>query len=141
MPVAKEQIRQIIADNNISSVADKMGCAIAQLHRAFMQCESEMEFWDNSLLNEMKGWVRETLINNEWQIIDQEEYSKAVETLDAVYDYLPKQLIHRDVHFGNFLFFEDNFSGYIDFEGPKPPGSAAPPWLLTTHACASLALD
>lgn len=68
-----------------------------RLHRAFVSCENAMEFWDNSLLSEMKGWVRETLINNEWQIIDQEEYSKAVETLEAGYDYLPKQLIHRDV--------------------------------------------
>ncbi len=36
--------------------------------------------------------------------------------LDNVYDDLPKQLIHRDVHFGNFLFFEGNLSGYIDFD-------------------------
>lgn len=26
------------------------------------------------------------------------------------------QLIHRDVHFGNFLFLDGNFSGYIDFD-------------------------
>lgn len=25
-------------------------------------------------------------------------------------------MIHRDVHFGNFLFDKDNFSGYIDFD-------------------------
>ena len=43
-------------------------------------------------------------------------HDKAVETLEAVYDDLPKQLIHRDVHFGNFLFFEGNLSGYIDFD-------------------------
>ena len=29
---------------------------------------------------------------------------------------LPVQLIHRDVHFGNFLFDEGKFSGYIDFD-------------------------
>ena len=33
-----------------------------------------------------------------------------------MYDCLPKQLIHRDVHWGNFLFFEGNLSGYIDFD-------------------------
>lgn len=107
--------------NNISDIKDiemtrKMGCAIAQLHSAFLKCEDVVEFWDNSLLEEMKGWVRDTLIKDEWQTVDEVEYSKAVEMLDNIYDQLPKQLIHRDVHFGNFLFFEGNFSGYIDFD-------------------------
>lgn len=107
--------------SNISDLKDKtitreMGCAIAQLHMAFMKCEREIEFWDNSLLKEMKGWIRENLINNEWKILKEEEYSKTVELLESVYDDLPKQLIHRDVHFGNFLFFEGNLSGYIDFD-------------------------
>ena len=105
-----------ISDMKDKSMARNMGQAIAQLHRAFMKCEKEVEFWDNSLLKEMKGWIRENLINNEWQIVDKEEYSKAVELLEKEYDYLPKQLIHRDVHFGNFLFFEGNLSGYIDFD-------------------------
>ncbi|MBD5494875.1 MAG: phosphotransferase [Lachnospiraceae bacterium] len=107
--------------NNISNIKDKtiawkMGRSIAQLHMAFIKCEKEIEFWDNSLLQEMKGWIRENLANNNWQIINEEEYSKAVESLENVYDYLPKQLIHRDVHYGNFLFFEGDLSGYIDFD-------------------------
>ncbi len=107
--------------SNISNCKDKstawkMGCAIARLHTAFMKCEKEIEFWDNSLLIEMKGWVWETLANNEWKILSEEEYAKTVELLESVYEHLPKQLIHRDVHFGNFLFFDGSFSGYIDFD-------------------------
>lgn len=107
--------------SNISNIKNKamawkMGCAIAQLHMAFVQCEREIEFWDNSLLKEMKGWVRENLTYNEWKIVNEEEYSKTVRLLENAYDYLPKQLIHRDVHFGNFLFSEGNLSGYIDFD-------------------------
>ncbi len=107
--------------NNISDMKDKtiawkMGCAIAKLHRAFIKCEREVEFWDNSLLKEMKGWIRENLANNEWKILNEEDYSNTVELLESVYDYLPKQLIHRDVHYGNFLFCEGNLSGYIDFD-------------------------
>lgn len=107
--------------NNITDLKNitttrKMGYAIAQLHMAFLKCESEIEFWDNSLLKEMKGWIRENLENNAWNIVKEEEYLKAVTTLERVYDELPKQLIHRDVHFGNFLFFEENLSGYIDFD-------------------------
>lgn len=107
--------------NNITDIKDKvmahkMGCAIAQLHRAFIICEKEVEFWDNGLLEEMHGWVKDILINNDWQIVTKEEYSRTVALLDTVYDSLPKQLIHRDVHFGNFLFFEGKLSGYIDFD-------------------------
>lgn len=107
--------------SNLSDIKDekmawKMGCAIARLHMAFLKCEKEIEFWDNSLLEEMNGWIRETLIKNEWQIIDNTEYSKTVKMLENVYDFLPKQLIHRDVHFGNFLFQGGDFSGYIDFD-------------------------
>ena len=105
-----------ISDIKDKTIAWKMGCAIAQLHTAFMKCEKELEFWDNSLLKEMKGWILENLTNNEWNILNEEEYTKTVELLESVYDYLPKQLIHRDVHYENFLFFEGNLSGYIDFD-------------------------
>lgn len=107
--------------SNISDIKDremacKMGSAIAQLHSAFLKCERVVEFWDNSLLREMKGWVRDILIKDTWQTVNEEEYSKTVETLEHIYDQLPKQLIHRDVHYGNFLFFEGNLSGCIDFD-------------------------
>ncbi len=105
-----------ITDPKDKVMARKMGCAMAQLHKAFRECEKALAFWDNSLLQEMQGWVRDTLINNEWQIVDETEYLKAVGALGDVYDHLPRQLIHRDVHFGNFLFFEGNLSGYIDFD-------------------------
>lgn len=105
-----------ISDIKDKTIARKMGCAMAQLHRAFMKCEAEVECWDNSLLKEMKGWARETLANNGWKLLSAEEYSKTVGSLESVYDCLPKQLIHRDVHFGNFLFLDGNLSGYIDFD-------------------------
>lgn len=113
-------ISKKLQGNNLSDIKDKtmawkMGCAIAQLHTAFLKCEKEIDFWDNSLLTEMNGWVQENLTNNEWSILSRKEYTKTVELLKSVYDCLPKQLIHRDVHFGNFLFYEGNLSGYIDF--------------------------
>ena len=64
----------------------------------------------------MKGWVRDILIQNKWQLINETEYSKTLDALEKGYDQLPRQLIHRDVHFGNFLFFEDELSGYLDFD-------------------------
>lgn len=110
-----------IRGSNISDIKDKklareIGRAIARLHTAFIQCEKEIELWDNSLLEEMKGWVRESLANHKWQTISEAEYLNVVESLEIVYDDLPKQLIHRDVHFGNFLFSDGDFVGYIDFD-------------------------
>lgn len=70
-----------ISDRKDQTTAYKMGCAIAQLHGAFVKCETEIAFWDNSLLSEIKGWVRETLEDHEWQIIDHETYVKEAKPL------------------------------------------------------------
>ena len=105
-----------LVDLKDTEMARKMGCAIAQLHKAFIRCEREIEFWDNSLLQEMEGWIRDNLIKNEWQPVSESEYFQTLAQLKKVYDRLPRQLIHRDVHFGNFLFLDGDFSGYIDFD-------------------------
>ena len=99
-----------------TGLARQMGSAIARLHRAFLECEKAIDFWDNSLLAEMQGWIKDNLKADEWQSISEDEYVKVVEQLEQVYDVLPKQLIHRDVHFGNFLFTDGEISGYIDFD-------------------------
>ncbi len=44
------------------------------------------------------------------------EIEEAIRQLAEVYRELPKQLIHRDVHLGNFLFEDKQFTGYIDFD-------------------------
>ena len=93
-----------------------MGGIIANLHVAFESLEGKVELWDNSLLDEMKGWVRESFENSGFRNVSREEYEAVCEKLEAVYERLPAQLIHRDVHFGNFLFDKGDFSGYIDFD-------------------------
>ena len=105
-----------ITDLKDQNMARKMGCAIARLHLAFLQCEKEITFWDTSFLEEMKGWVQENLRTSGWQPLSEAAYLTAVSNLEQLYDPLPRQLIHRDVHFGNFLFLDGNFSGYIDFD-------------------------
>ncbi len=105
-----------VSDLKDEKTAWEMGRAIARLHRAFLVCETKIQFWDNSLLAEMKGWVRENLAKDGWRIVAEAEYARAVERLEQGYDSLPRQLIHRDVHFENFLFYEGRLSGYIDFD-------------------------
>ena len=106
----------ILQIGNDTKLAETMGSVIADLHIAFQMCESEGEFWNNSLLDEMNGWVKEQFEECAWKYISQEEFQKIISELDALYGELPVQLIHRDVHFGNFLFDEGKFSGYIDFD-------------------------
>ena len=97
-------------------IGSQMGGIIANLHVAFESLEGKVELWDNSLLDEMKGWVRESFENSGFRNVSREEYEAVCEKLEAVYERLPAQLIHRDVHFGNFLFDKGDFSGYIDFD-------------------------
>lgn len=106
----------IVQIGNDGKLAFTMGEIIADLHIAFKKCEDADVFWNNSLLDEMNGWVKSNLDANGWKYISKEEYEKIVLQLEKVYDNLPVQLIHRDVHFGNFLFSDGKFSGYIDFD-------------------------
>ena len=94
-------------------IVSEMGKVLARLHKAFKECETQDEFWDNSLLN---GWIKEVFVKNSWKYIDESAFCNLVDRLEKVYDKLPVQLIHRDVHLGNFLFDNGKFSGYIDFD-------------------------
>lgn len=95
-------------------IAHRMGEVIGRLHLAFQQCDGDIEFWNNSLLDEMNGWVKENIFKH--SMISEENFDAAVEKLQSVYSELPTQIIHRDVHFGNFLFDCGEFTGYIDFD-------------------------
>lgn len=106
----------IVNISELDKLSHTMGKIIADLHNAFLQCEQQDNFLKKSLLSEMKGWIGDTLRKNEWAVINKNLYDDTLLNLESLYDALPVQLIHRDVHFGNFLFDKDNFSGYIDFD-------------------------
>lgn len=97
-------------------IASEMGCVLAKLHKVFKVCETQDDFWNNSLLKEMKGWIKDVFVKNNWNYIDENKFDDTVKNLENLYDKLPVQLIHRDVQLGNFLFDKGSFSGYIDFD-------------------------
>lgn len=99
-----------------NKTAETMGEIIAKLHIAFESLEDKVELWQGSLLDEMKGWVYESFEKSGFKNISRKEYDAVIEKLEKIYDKLPVGLIHRDVHFGNFLFHNKKFSGYIDFD-------------------------
>ena len=51
----------IVRIGNDSKIATMMGEIIADLHMAFKKCEDVDVFWNNSLLDEMNGWVKAIL--------------------------------------------------------------------------------
>lgn len=116
--ILTEKLRgnNIIQLCDVPDIGNKMGAVIARLHLAFKECESQDEFWNNSLLAEMEGWISDTLRKDNWQLVKKEQFESTLSGLKEVYDDLPVGLIHRDVHLGNFLFEGGEFSGYIDFD-------------------------
>lgn len=116
--ILTEKLRgnNIIQLCDVPDIGSKMGTVIARLHLAFNECESQDEFWNNSLLAEMEGWISDTLRKDDWQLISKDKYESTLRGLKEMYDDLPVGLIHRDVHLGNFLFEGGEFSGYIDFD-------------------------
>lgn len=97
-------------------MAYTMGKATARLHGAFKEIESRLEVKNISLIKELQGWIPNVLQKDYWRLISQEEYLAAVQQLEPLYLQLPKQLIHRDLHFDNVLFEGTAFTGYIDFD-------------------------
>lgn len=97
-------------------IALEMGRALSRLHKAFRECETQDEFWENNLLKEMNGWIKTAFVKSNWKYIKESQFYSLADRLEKVYDKLPVQLIHRDVHLGNFLFDNEQFSGYIDFD-------------------------
>jgi len=102
-------------DKTFSQVRE-LGRTLGKLHNALAEIGETEGFWENSLLEELKGWIRDVFEKSDWAEISKEEFEGVVCALEKNYDKLPMQLIHRDVHFGNFLFYQGEFSGYIDFD-------------------------
>ena len=94
----------------------KMGEIIARLHLAFDECEGKIKCWNNSLLGEMESWIRKNIYEYDKKIIDKNEFEDIIKELRLVDKDLSYGLIHRDVHLGNFLFYNNEFSGYVDFD-------------------------
>lgn len=105
-----------ITDIRDNKLAFKMGEIIGRLHLALQKMETQLECKDMNLLQEINGWVKEEFVKQGWEFVKEEVFLQTAKELELIYDKLRKQMIHRDVHFGNFLFDNGEFSGYIDFD-------------------------
>ncbi len=105
-----------IYDQDYCLIARKSGEVIANLHRALLDVQQEIKCWDNNLLAEMQGWVKAFFDESGYPLISRQEFEAPLNTLKRLNESLPRQLIHRDFHFGNLLFKDGDVSGYIDFD-------------------------
>ena len=105
-----------IYEEDYKNIAYKTGKIVAKLHIAFIACEQKITLWNNSLLDEMNGWIYKSLKENQFRYITELDFETSLNELKDCYDKLPRQLIHRDMHFGNIIFDKGEFSGYLDFD-------------------------
>ena len=105
-----------IDEEHYLHIAQKSGEIIAKLHHAFLKIQKTVECWENDLLTEINGWVQRVFEETSYMFVDKADFQKSVKNLAKFHMTLPKQLIHRDMHFGNLLFSEGEVTGYIDFD-------------------------
>lgn len=96
------------------SIANNIGVEVARLHRVLKKMESSTSIHKNDLIDEIQGWIlseiRAKNIRVPREIID------TCLEFDNAYHSLPRQLIHRDIQFGNMLFEDDKLSCFLDFD-------------------------
>jgi Ser/Thr protein kinase RdoA (MazF antagonist) len=96
--------------------AQLVGKAIAKLHKAFSEMTNGFEFYDNNFVDELNGWIRESLAKFAVGSFAYRIFDECVRDLELNYDKLERHLIHRDMHLGNLLFGDNKITGYIDFD-------------------------
>lgn len=108
-----------IYESDYRTIAHETGLVAARLHKAFIKCESLISQESALFIEELEGWIYTVLESDRWEYVSKDEYQHLVGQMRDCYDLLPKQLIHRDLHYGNMLFDNMIFTGYIDFDLSK----------------------
>lgn len=89
-----------------------LGKELAKLHEALLGIAPQLvDCHDNDYLAEWEGYIKPGLVGVSLEIIDYVERH-----LPPLYQSLPRQPIHRDVHSQNVLFHENKLTGWLDFE-------------------------
>lgn len=92
------------------SLAAVMGRELARLHIALVRIEENLKCHDNDLLSSLRNSFKPCL----GSVPEMAEHIEAI--FDEFYPKLPRQPIHRDVHFGNVLFENGFLTGWLDFD-------------------------
>jgi Ser/Thr protein kinase RdoA (MazF antagonist) len=91
-----------------------LGTIVATLHSALKGIEDQVECPDVHWIRELDGWIKAEIQRHGIAFADGliEDCYAFVE----LYDTLPRQLIHRDMHLQNLVFSGSKLAGYLDFD-------------------------
>ncbi len=101
-------------EKNSRETGVKLGWLIAQLHQALSEAEPPFELYNSDSMAELGGWITDEIMKN--NITVSEEVLKACLSAAPLYENLPRQIIHRDMHLQNLVFEGEEFAGYLDFD-------------------------
>lgn len=97
----------------------KYGGAIGNLHKILKKQDNNLEVNDNNILETVLEWAlpKTKITMEQWNCpLPNEFYIDFTENFSKIYDELPRHIIHRDANPSNIIFFNDEVSGFIDFE-------------------------
>jgi len=98
---------------------EKYGQSIARLHKALAQIEGDILPDETNLLRQISEWALPDVRrkNVQWKMgLPESFFENWLNEFGALYDYLPRQLIHRDPNPCNILFDGGKVSGFVDFD-------------------------
>ena len=97
----------------------KYGQSIAKLHLALADVENEIMPDEMNLFKRISQWAIPEIKkqNEQWNMgLPDSFFADYIDGFGAVFEKLPKQLIHRDPNPSNILFDNGEVSGFIDFD-------------------------
>jgi Ser/Thr protein kinase RdoA (MazF antagonist) len=97
----------------------KYGQSIARLHLSLADVEAAIMPDEVDLFKQVMKWALPNCkkLNEQWSMgLSDNFFLEYVDAFGAVFDKLPKQLIHRDPNPSNILFNDGEVSGFIDFD-------------------------
>ncbi len=97
----------------------KYGQSIARLHNALAATEKDIQPFEQNLFAHVNEWALPLVKkqNIQWNMgIPDSFFEEYVSDFGALFEKLPKQLIHRDPNPCNILFCGNEVSGFADFE-------------------------
>ena len=110
--LAGSHIKEVF-EQDYESIAYETGIVIGKIHCAFMTV-TDNKTGMNSFHQELTGWISRELSGS--SLLTKEEWSGPMDALCRIYPQLPRQQIHRDLHYGNLLFEGTTLTGVLDFD-------------------------
>lgn len=99
--------------------ARTLGEVIGRLHMAFVKCDNLIICKENNIYTEVANWaipIVKKAADKHGLHINSKLFDEYLSGFCNKSDQLPTQIIHRDMHGQNLLFYDGNFAGYVDFE-------------------------